>query len=139
MPELRIDSKSTVANAEDALERLCELPPHTNLVLPTKLRARYFGGMSAQLQVAISWHRRCPSGRLRMYAHQQDDAAALTAKVRNFVLASDHGYIACEMADHIEGRSGAPLNSVARPFVVARRDGMNSVRDAARGSKVLLA
>jgi hypothetical protein len=96
---------SSLEEVERRLERLTELPPDADLLLPNGLSGRYLGGQGAALQLIISWRRRCPEGRLRIHVNEDAGSEEEQATLANF-LDSDHGLLAAALAGELRARRG---------------------------------
>lgn len=135
---VEVKSGARIADVEKAMARLSGVASDTDLLLPSNLRLRGFGGTAALMQLIVTWRRRCPQGRVRIYVAPGHDQEERAKRVANFIQ-TDHGLFAWSLTGTLVDRTGrislGPLaKAVAKPLLEL----MDEPEGALRGQSLTL-
>jgi hypothetical protein len=137
-PLLDIGRASSIDEVESNLDRLVDMPPHADLLLPSRLSERFLGGTAAVLQLIITWQRHCPDGRLRIHVSEAAEPEDERRTLERF-LSTDHGLLGAAMTGSIQSRLGErDLSDAWRPLMQQRFGEMNEPDDLLHGPKGFL-
>jgi hypothetical protein len=122
---IELGSPSSVEDIEAILGRISAAGSADDLLVPNKLSDRFFAGTSAQLQLIVTWRRRCPEGRVRVHVQASDDDERARTVLERFI-ESDHGMLAVALSGGVYSRDGErDLRPLALPFLRERFEAMD--------------